>query len=143
VIGQAARDFRCEARVERVDRLVAIPLAGAVGAGRRPREAFAQLTETRAQVDEQRPVAVRGDRRRIARAHRVADDDDRIRKALDRPQRWLHAPAEGARRVVERKVGRGHVVARGAQGLGHSVPARRVVPCAVDEAEGRHAISWA
>src|SRR5512132_4370766 len=71
----------------------------------------------------------------------MADDNERIGKTLDCAQRGLDALVERRRRIVERQVGCDDVVAGGAQGLGHRVPARAVVPCAVDQAEGRHARS--
>ena len=68
----------------------------------------------------------------------MADDHDRVVNASERVERRLRAVVMARARIVEGEIGRQRIVTALSQRLGKRLPARAVVPVAVDEQEGRH-----
>ena len=92
----------------------------------------------RAEVHEQRARMLRCDEGRVARRHRVADDDDRPAHVLERLERRADAVRVRRLRIVEGEIGRDRPVAARFEALDQRLPAGTVVPVAMEETEGGH-----
>jgi hypothetical protein len=94
--------------------------------------------ERRAEVDQQCRLGLRRDQRGLSRGNRVTDHDDRAVEPLECVERGARSIFVGCPSIVEREIGRDRSMAPRSQALDQRIPARTVVPVAVEQAEGAH-----